>query len=277
VVVPFRGDADERAELIRRMQRIHLGESDTLRIVDNGPETPPELGREPVLMHAPERQTSYFARNRGAEAGSNEWLVFLDADVLPVDDLLDRYFDPPPGERVGVIGGGMRDEPEGDTLASRYAALTQAMAHENTLRNLGDEFAYAQTANAAVRRAAFDEVGGFDEDVRSAGDADLCFRIRQAGWGLEVRPAAKVVHRNRRTLRAMARQRARHGAGAAWLSRRYPGVITTRLGLGSPWWTVRTLVGALAARDRDRITLAVGDVVAHWAFGVGRFTSNDPR
>src|SRR3712207_7575346 len=60
------------------------------------------------------------------------------------------------------------------------------MASENTLD--GTRWAYAQTANAAVRRTAFDAVGGFEERIRSAGDADLCWRVVAAGWELEARP-----------------------------------------------------------------------------------------
>jgi GT2 family glycosyltransferase len=275
VVVPFRGSADERRALLATMRGLELREGDTLTIVDNGPEPPPELGREPSLIHAPERQTSYYARNRGAERGRAEWIVFLDADVLPQPGLLDGYFAPPPGERVGVLGGGMRDEEAGHTLASRYAAIRRKMAHDNTLD--GSAWAYAQTANAAVRRTAFEELGGFEERVRSGGDADLCFRARAHGWALEPRPGALIVHRNRTTWRAMARQLARHGAGSAWLARRHGARLGSKLGLGSPVWSARILLKALWRRERDGLLIAFGDVVGHWAFGLGRFLPNEPR
>ena len=97
------------------------------------------------------------------------------------------------------------------------------MSQEITLAD--DQWAFAQTANAAVRRKAFEQVGGFEAGVRSGGDADLCFRIRAAGWDLERREQAAVVHRNRQTVPRMLAQRARHGAGAAWLSERWPGAL----------------------------------------------------
>ena len=56
---------------------------------------------------------------------------------------------------------------------------------------------YAQTANCAVRRVAFEAVGGFDEQARCGEDADLCFRLAALGWGLGERPEALVVHRTR--------------------------------------------------------------------------------
>src|SRR5436190_688694 len=80
-------------------------------------------------------------------------------------------------------------------LAARYAMLSRSMAQVSA----GDRWGYAQTANCAVRRTAFAAAGGFVETARSGADADLCFRLRDAGWTLEERPAAAAIHRSRRT------------------------------------------------------------------------------
>jgi N-acetylglucosaminyl-diphospho-decaprenol L-rhamnosyltransferase len=47
----------------------------------------------------------------------------------------------------------------------------------------------------AVRRRAFDEVGGFDESYfMYAEEVDLCWRLRGGGWRVAYAPAAEVVH-----------------------------------------------------------------------------------
>ena len=280
-MLPFRGSEEQLALVLARLNGLELESGDTVTVADNrrGARDREGLGRVRVLG-AGELQTSYHARNRAVAQGTAPWLVLLDADVHPPADLLARYFEPLPGERVGILAGTVVDEDPGNdsTSAARYAWLKSSMSQEITLAH--DEWAFAQTANAAVRREAFEQVGGFEERVRSGGDADLCFRIRAAGWELERREQAAVVHRNRQTVARMLAQRARHGAGAAWLSSRWPGALPRRRWPGLAWWSAkRAAAGAIAAArgDRDAALLGLLDGPAVWAFELGRLIPNRPR
>src|SRR5258705_3169910 len=80
----------------------------------------------------------------------------------------------------------------------------------------------AVTANLLVRRAAWESVSGFGEQTLSGADADFCWRLQDAGWTLDLRPAALVEHVHRSDLRALLVKSARDGAGGRWLSRRWP-------------------------------------------------------
>lgn len=282
-MLPFRGSEAQLAAVLERLGGLDLQPGDSVTVADNRPGAVDRDGAGFVrVLGAGELQTSYHARNRAVAQGTAPWLVFLDADVRPPADLLARYFEPLPGERVGILAGGVIDEDPGDdaqsTKAARYAWLKSSMSQEITLAD--DRFAFAQTANAAVRRVAFEQVGGFEERVRSGGDADLCFRIRAAGWELERREQAAVVHRNRQTVPRMLAQRARHGAGAAWLSARWPGALPRRHWPGLAWWSVRRAAAGVAAAvrgDRDGALLGLLDGLAVWAFELGRLIPNRPR
>ena len=268
VVVPFYGPRASLEGLVAGMAALQLGEGDTLTIVDNRPP-----GAEPVpgTVRAPELQSSYYARNRGAEEGGADWILFLDADVTPPPDLLERYFEQAPGERTGVLAGEVEDEP-GATAAARFAALRRTMSQRNTLGA-----GYAQTANCAVRRSAFEQVGGFCEEIRSGGDADLCFRLREAGWELEPLHHAAVVHATRQSLGKLLRQRARMGAGAAWLEQRHPGTFPPARWPGLLAWGGLSFVraGAAALRGRrDEAVLRAVDPLTAWAFEAGRMLPN---
>src|ERR1700736_5990711 len=234
VVVPFRGEPDDLEQLRSRLTRLRRRSGDTVTIVDNTPgRVAPGHGGHgghggiEVLADAG-RSTPGFARNAGAAHGDAEWLLFLDADTEPTEQLLDRYFQPAPASRTGLLAGGVRDQPVAPDgpAAARYAYLKESMSQRQTFRL--NQWAFSQLANAACRGAALAEIGGFRDDIRAGEDADLCYRLRQHGWEIERREQAYVFHHNRQTVRGFLAQKALHGAGAAWLDRTYPGSFPAR-------------------------------------------------
>jgi glycosyltransferase involved in cell wall biosynthesis len=282
VVVPFAGSPAALNELAARLTRLKLRAGDSALIVDNNPGQERRQGRYdngiPILTSA-ERSTPGFARNRGAARGGAPWIVFLDADTAPPEDLLDRYFDPAPRPRTALIAGGVRDEPvPKDGLAAvRYAYIREAMSQQNTF-SFGS-WSYPTTSNVAVRRAAFDAVGGFREDIRAAEDADMTYRLKRAGWEVERRESADVTHRSRRTVWSFVVQKAVHGAGGAWLNRQYPGCLPARRRPGLTWWAIRTvargLTAAVRSRDRDRALWAIFHPLELLVWELGRSLPNE--
>jgi cellulose synthase/poly-beta-1,6-N-acetylglucosamine synthase-like glycosyltransferase len=281
VVVPFKGSTESLRGLVDRLGILTLREGDTVTIADNRPDGDPVEGRGGVrVVRVPERQSSYHARNRAAAAGEAPWLLFIDGDVTPPPDLLDRYFEREPNDNAGVLAGGVEDEVVGGDSApvARFATLQRSMGQHNTLDLPG--WGYAQTANCAIRREAFDEVGGFEGSVRSAGDADICFRLRDAGWAIERRDRASVLHTNRTSLGKLLRQRARHGAGVEWLAGRYPGAFPRKRWLGLAKWALtsfaRAALDAARGRHDDAVVHAIEPLTV-WAFNLGRLMPNTVR
>jgi GT2 family glycosyltransferase len=281
VVVPFRGAPAHLEELRVRLAGIQLGPEDSILVVDNTPRRAPAADADIPAIHAAELATPAFARNRGAEHGSAEWLLFLDADVVPPPDLLERYFEAPPAEGTALVAGGMVDEPvpKGGRAAARYAFIRKLMSQEDSFQ-FGD-WGFPKMANAACRRAAFEQIGGFRDEIRAGEDADFTYRLRAAGWEVERRESAAVVHRSRQTVRGFLVQKALHGAGGAWLAREYPGVFPARRRPGLVWWGVRTsfkgLLSAARSRDRDKAVWAVFEALEHLAFEFGRSLPNERR
>src|SRR5947207_5717214 len=110
VVVPFVGSDEELADLLARLDALELADGDSLTVVDNGRAA---RAADPRVIAAPQQQSSYYARNRGAERGSAPWLLFIDADVEPPRDLVDRYFDAEPADNTAVLAGAVEDAPPG--------------------------------------------------------------------------------------------------------------------------------------------------------------------
>jgi mycofactocin glycosyltransferase len=281
VVVPFRGLSENLDRVVARLGRISRESVASMTVVDNR-EGARSASRGPVrILPAPRLASSYYARNCGAALGKAPWVLFLDADVDPPRDLVLSYFDPSPSPDVAVLAGAVRDEapdPDGDDPVVSYAHARGYMSQDNTLHR--GRWRYAQTANCAIRREAFEAVGGFVEGIRSAGDADICFRLAAAGWSIEERPNAGVIHRSRRSLRALLAQRARHGAGVAWANRQHPGSFPPRRVRRWPLLALWGLGGGvhalrhLAAGRRARALEAMIPPLNALALEAGRGRSN---
>jgi GT2 family glycosyltransferase len=222
VIVPFAGDSDEAQRTAKALLSLDLHSGDELIVVDNSESSCfPEL-TEPgtCTVRAAGESSSYYARNSGAALAKRPWLLFTDADCLPDRAILDAYFEHAPADRCGVVAGGIRGVPDQTAFLARWARW-RAILHQR--HGTAHPFRpFGSTANLLVRRAAFEDAGGFCEGIRSGGDAELCWRLQDLDWGLEERPAAFVEHRHRERIGSLVRQAARYGRGRAWLERRFP-------------------------------------------------------
>ena len=245
-MVPFLGDEAAGARLRGHLAALDPAGGDEVIVADNGGELGPgALGPGVRVVVATAERSSYHARNAGAAVAGCEWLLFLDADCEPRTGLLERYFDPPPAPREGLLAGSIVDHSDHDSLLARYAISRNFYRGRDGLQ--GSDRHYAPTGNLLARRGAFEGVGGFAEGIRSAGDVDLCWRLQGAGWELGRRPEAAVAHRHREDLRSFLAMLARYGAGSNWLNRRYPGA--------SPRWPLSPYELGRSATDAIRLAL----------------------
>jgi GT2 family glycosyltransferase len=231
--------------LAANLRRVGVRPGDELIVADNTPDGMPaeSLPDGVHVVRAVAERSSYHARNTGARAAANDWILFLDADCRPGPDLLDAYFVAPPPERCGAIAGTVVGCPTQGGLIARYARargfLNLAGGGE------GPDWRIAVGGNVLVRRAAFDDVGGFPEGIRSGGDVDVSRRLQRAGWRIERCPEALVEHRHRERLLPFLATIARYAAGSRWLNRRYPS--------HSPRWPLTKQL-ALSVRDAAVLT-----------------------
>lgn len=159
------------------------------------------------------------ARNTGTATASGEVVAFCDDDCEPdphwlrhlVASLLD-------GDDAGV--GGPNVPPPDAVVADGVGHAPGGPMH---VLVSDTEAEHLPGCNMAFRRAALEQVGGFDPRFRTAGDdVDLCWRIQDAGGTLGFSPAALVWHRARRSMPAYLRQQAGYGRAEALLERKWP-------------------------------------------------------
>jgi GT2 family glycosyltransferase len=274
VIAPFAGSAAELTRLVSELERLQIRPGDEVIVADNRTRpAPSELGAIRIV-DASGIRTPAFARNAGARHATGEWLLFIDADTLPSPTLLDDYFEAAPAANTAVLAGAISDVPASSAAVARHSAERSHLSQQTTMQR---EHPYAQTANCAVLRQAFERVRGFEPSARAGEDADLCFRLQAAGFELEGRPRAIVEHRSRQTLPALLGQLARHGSGAAWVNRRFPetfppapaGQLARRFGRD-----LLAAARALATRDRGAARSRLLDLAGGLAFELGRLLPN---
>jgi GT2 family glycosyltransferase len=158
------------------------------------------------------------ARNRGWRKASAPIVAFIDDDCVPdpqwLPELLKAFLANP---AVAGVGGSIRALRPG--FLHRFVTAERLFDHGRD-----DEVVrFLVTGNAAYRRAALVEVGGFDETMRpSAEDTDLSYRVRDAVGPLMVCESAAVEHEFSGTWRVLFETYFRAGRGRAMLSARHP-------------------------------------------------------
>lgn len=164
-------------------------------------------------------QSSYAARNRGIRAATGEILAFTDADCRPLPDWVEQIVQPFVESEVGIVVGELMALP-GKSLLEKYAERYGVMSQKFLLEH--PFCAYGQTANLAIRRQAFQDVGLFRPYLTTGGDADICWRIqRETHWKLKFAPQAIVRHRHRANLRELRSQWQRYGQSNEYLHELY--------------------------------------------------------
>jgi GT2 family glycosyltransferase len=271
--VPFRGDGEAAARLATSLAVLDLAPGDELIVADNSDDAVAVGDGRVRVVRADGERSSYHARNAGAVEGAGEWLLFMDADCVPVPNLLDLYFEPEPSAEAGALAGAVTTDPGQRAFLARYAEDRAFLDQERGLHTAGDA---AATANLLVRRSAFEAVGGFEEGIRSGGDVDLCRRLIASGRVIERRPVAVVHHLHRESLGDLLGSVARYAAGARWLNERYPGT--------APRWPLghglalcaRDIAFDLARLRFERAAFRGVDALGMFAHVIGYSRSNAP-
>ena len=174
-------------------------------------------------------QSSYAARNRGIRAAKSSILVFTDADCRPEPQWLMEIVQPFTDPEVGIVAGEIVSA-ACETFLERYSDYVEVLSQKHTLQH--SHSPYGQTANLAVRRDAFEQVGLFRPHLTTGGDADMCWRILQGGhWQLRLVEEARVAHRHRATWKDLRSQWKRYGRSNRYLHQLHGVALMQR-----PYW-----------------------------------------
>jgi GT2 family glycosyltransferase len=154
--------------------------------------------------------------NTGMRAATGDYFLLLNADAWVLGDAVERlaeFAEANPETAVvgpkllnpdGTLQRSVRGYPSTWRIATEYLFLRK-LAPRSRLFNAfyGAGFDHESVREAEflggacllIRREAFEQVGGFDEDFfMMSEEVDWCYRFRQAGWKVLFYPGAEVVH-----------------------------------------------------------------------------------
>lgn len=253
VVIPVLNGGHTIGDTLRSLQgQAPAATSSETIVVDNGStdDTAAVVRRFGVTLLHEAKPGAAAARNRGLHAASGEIVAFCDADTVLtrrwLAELLAAFEDP----EVTLAAGRIVCYPP-KTGAERYLATCGVYDVERAVGR--PVFPLAPSGNMAVRREAALAVGGFDEAMLTAEDADFCHRILRVYPGqIAYRAGAMLFHRSRPTAAELRRQAWVYGEGVARLYVRYPEIL--------PWnlRQVAIIAGKVLSRGTLPLLLAPG-------------------
>jgi GT2 family glycosyltransferase len=168
------------------------------------------------------------SKNRGYVASVNigftnikeDVVVLLDSDAYPLMDLtqsLDHLFSNNP--KLGAVGFRLVDsngQPTGyhapkPTALDLLIGQWLSGVYNSKIKPARDSVVFIHSCGMAIRRIAFEEIGGFDEEFDFLdADVDFSMRLTAAGWDLQVDPSLVAYHEGGGSSQSTAKRVLRH-------------------------------------------------------------------
>jgi len=229
-------------------------------------------------------------RNHGARIGSGEYVSFIDSDCMVPKD----YF-----HRVVVVfssidahaAGCMYDlPPSPDWIEKTWQEL-----HEHPKDGYVN---FLNSGNFIVKRAVFEQSGGFDENLITGEDAEYCRRLIAAGFKIYESHSISAVHLgNPKTLVGFFRKHVWHGLGMfgtlklSWLDKpllmTFGFLLFSGIGIGGLFFRpvslavrigalmlfsalVPTVTVAYRATKRGKLYRPIRSILLYWVYFAAR-------
>jgi GT2 family glycosyltransferase len=280
-LIPTAGRFDRLRGTLRALSELDAptGSFEAVVVIDGGTSAPAatlagDAGRVPIDVVIQEPSGPARARNVAAARARGEWFVFLDDDCRPSADFL-RTLDAMLTSDSRLALGGQPVWPDSAGLWSLATHLVVEAFVESRSTASGSP-GFLPSQNLVIHRAAWEDMGGFNEAFRSAGgeDREFCLRWAAAGGRCSRVAALSYVHDHPLTFRSFLLKHFRYGQGAAHCRRmtgphRHGGYRAFARAVARLTWT--------RGPRRQILALAPALMLAQCATLAGNLAAQSPR
>jgi GT2 family glycosyltransferase len=256
VVVPVHSDPRARRLLHSLIRQTTPSDRYEVIVVENGSAVLSDVdgsGGVVRYLHA-EQPNSAAARNLGLRTARGRFLLLTDADCVVAPNWIEAMTS---ALQTGAAAVGGAIHPYRPRTWTQRHAITIANG-QTTLNYLPAlHLPYVAGANAGFDTALLREVGGFDEDLRSGNDVDVCYKLGLRGHTVALAPVAVVEHEDRATVRAHVRRFRFYAIYQVLLFAKYRHVSGKRFVLDT--YPLRRAVDAVRTMPSALVRLIRGD------------------
>lgn len=229
IVIPVRNGAAPIARCLDSIMALDYpaGQREVV-VVDNGSTdgTAATARTYPVTVVSHPQAGVARARNAGIRASQGEIVAFIDADCVAEKDWLRELLNGADNPTIGCFVGSIVAL-ETRRLVARWVEDRELISQE---RLLSSHPAVAATGNIAYRKAVFDAIGVFDEEMIAAEDGDLFWRmVRSDRFLVRYNRKARVRHAHPDRVVPLLRRAFTEGRGLALFRLKHRGDLSRRL------------------------------------------------